>query len=168
MKNEKYTWHSAHSEELQKSNRERYAGLKAKGLCVLCGDKPATTRTLGEGPEAKFLKYCQECGENYNINRSKKRLESKIEVLAHYGPNSCLGCCWPECVVSDPDMLSLDHKDNTGNIDRKKHSHVGISFYMKLKRESYPEGFQTLCHNHQWKKEILRRRADINGTPSWK
>jgi len=39
---------------------------------------------------------------------------------------------------------------------------------MKLKRDGYPEGLQTLCHNHQWKKEILRRREDLNGVPTWK
>lgn len=167
MNNYKYPWHSAHSNELQKSNRERYATLKAQGLCVLCGEKSATIKTLGEGPEAKFLKYCQECRAQYNINRSQKRLKNKVEVLSHYGPNNVLGCCWEGCTVVDPDMLSLDHLYNTGSEDRKTNP-GGVMFYAKVRRNGFPEGFQTLCHNHQWKKEILRRRADLNGMPTWK
>jgi hypothetical protein len=94
MNNDKYPWHSANSEALQKSNRERYAGLKAQGVCVLCGKNKAALKTLGDGPEAKFLKYCQECREKYNLSRSKRRLEVKVEVLSHYGPDGMLGCCW--------------------------------------------------------------------------
>jgi hypothetical protein len=36
--------------------------------------------------------------------------------------------------------------------------HAGIvNLTGKLRREGYPAGSQTLRHNHQWKKEILRR-----------
>jgi len=168
MNNDKYPWHSANSEALQKSNRERYAGLKAQGVCVLCGKNKAALKTLGEGPEAKFLKYCQECREKYNLSRSKRRLEVKVEVLSHYGPDGMLGCCWEGCTIVDPDMLTLDHENNDGNIARQGTYKGGISFYMKVKRDGYPKGLITLCHNHQWKKEILRRRADINSIPTWK
>jgi hypothetical protein len=169
MKNEKYPWHSEHSEELQKKNRERYKELKSKRLCVLCGQNSAVLSSLDGACPAKFLKYCEQCRENHNLNRSETRLRNKIEVLAHYGKNRKLQCFWPGCEITDPDMLSLDHKDNTGNEDRKKSKgNGGVMLYAKLKRQGYPEGFQTLCHNHQWKKEILRRRSDINGIPTWR
>jgi len=146
-----------------------YAQLRKDGICVWCRKNPATLSGM-EHNKGKVLKYCIDCREKYNLNRSEKRLQSKIEVLSHYGKNGQLQCCWEDCSVVDPDMLSLDHIDNTGNTDRKKKGSLsgGISFYMKLKKNEYPEGFQTLCHNHQWKKEILRRRADINGVPTWK
>jgi hypothetical protein len=149
-------------------NVDRYAQLKAAGLCVLCGKNPATLAKVGSERPAKFNKYCETCKNNYNLNRSATRLRAKEEVLAHYGPAEKLQCCWEGCTVIDPDMLTIDHIDNTGSSDRKGSYKGGVSFYMKLKRDGYPEGFQTLCHNHQWKKEILRRRADINGTPTWR
>jgi hypothetical protein len=79
-----------------------------------------------------------------------------------------LGCCWEGCSIVDPDMLTLDHINNDGNVTRKGSYKGGVSFYAKVKRDGFPEGFQTLCHNHQWKKEILRRREDLNRTPTWK
>jgi len=62
-----------------------------------------------------------------------------------------------DCGVTDIDMLTLDHINNDGNTDRKVRG-VGSVIYCRLVRDGYPSGFQTLCCNHQWKKEILRRR----------
>ena len=151
-----------------KKDKERYRELKKKGLCVLCGARPGAVSKLDGGDSPKFLKYCLECKQEYNRNRSEKRLQTKVEVLSHYGKNQDLKCCWDECEISDPDMLSLDHIHNGGNEERKRTTQAGITFYAKLKEQGYPEGFQTLCHNHQWKKEILRRRSEINGVPSWR
>lgn len=82
----------------------------------------------------------------------------KVRVLTHYGKERLLLCCWEGCTVCDPDMLSIDHKNNDGSQDRNIRG-TGNNLYLSLEKEGYPEGFQTLCHNHQWKKEILRRRA---------
>ena len=30
--------------------------------------------------------------------------------------------------------------------------------YKARRKAGFPDGFQTLCHNHQWKKELMRRR----------
>lgn len=90
----------------------------------------------------------------------ESNLRLKIEVLAHYGPDRHLQCAWPDCAVTDVDMLSLDHVNNDGSQDRrdKKRGPGGINTYWRVRSEGYPAGFQTLCHNHQMKKEILRRR----------
>jgi hypothetical protein len=146
-------------------NKIRYNDLKSKGLCVCCGDSPAV---VPSGHGRPTIKFCIECRNRINQGRSEKRLQQKSLVLTHYGPNNKLKCCWDGCEVCDPDMLSLDHIDNTGNEDRKKTGLSGITLYYKLIKQGFPQGFQTLCHNHQWKKEILRRRADINGTPTWR
>jgi hypothetical protein len=140
--------------------------LRNSGMCVCCAQKEAVTYV----DSRNTIKYCEECRAKINLARSQNRIEQKIEVLSHYGKNGQLQCCWEDCLVIDTDMLSLDHIDNSGNTDRKRKGSYtgGISFYKKLKRQGYPEGFQTLCHNHQWKKEILRRRSDINGTPTWR
>jgi hypothetical protein len=81
----------------------------------------------------------------------------KSRILTHYGKDRKLVCCWEKCPVNDPDMLSLDHINNNGSADRKSKP-AGDNFYRFLEKEGYPEGFQTLCMNHQLKKEILRRK----------
>jgi len=88
------------------------------------------------------------------------RTQLKLEVLAHYGPNGKLQCAWPDCSVIDVDMLSLDHVNNDGAQDRQngKRGGGGCIFYERVRRMGFPSGFQTLCHNHQWKKELMRRR----------
>jgi hypothetical protein len=87
---------------------------------------------------------------------AESSFQRKIRVLSHYGPSGALQCCWKSCEVCDPDMLSLDHINNDGAKDRKARS-SGDNMYRLLEQDGYPEGFQTLCYNHQWKKEILRR-----------
>jgi hypothetical protein len=89
--------------------------------------------------------------EEFNAQR-------KLRVLAHYGKHGKVQCCWKNCTVCDPDMLSIDHINNDGAKDRDTRR-TGNSLYLSLEKDKYPKGFQTLCHNHQWKKEILRRKS---------
>jgi hypothetical protein len=84
--------------------------------------------------------------------------QRKVKVLSYYGKDKTLQCCWEGCSICDPDMLSIDHVNNDGAKDRKTRR-TGNSLYLSLEKDGYPEGFQTLCHNHQWKKEILRRKS---------
>jgi len=81
----------------------------------------------------------------------------KLRVLSHYGKERNAQCCWEGCEVLDLDMLSLDHVNNDGAKDRNIRG-SGHMLYASVEKEGFPEGFQTLCHNHQWKKEITRRR----------
>jgi len=93
---------------------------------------------------------------------SNRRFELKKEVLTHYGKDGELSCCWSGCDIVDPDMLTLDHVNNDGNIERKTNRIMtGFRIYSKLKRSGFPVGYQTLCWNHQWKKQILRMRANV-------
>lgn len=89
-------------------------------------------------------------------------VQLKIEVLSHYGPQGRLQCNWPECEVTDVDMLSLDHVQNDGAQDRRSVNRGrhdgGTHIYHRVRKADFPDGFQTLCHNHQWKKELMRRR----------
>jgi hypothetical protein len=94
--------------------------------------------------------------------RYRKCVEWKLAVLSHYGPQGKCQCSWPGCEVVDPDMLVLDHIQNDGAADRRGQGVTrmkgGWGTYYKLVRMGFPAGFQTLCHNHNWKKEIMRRR----------
>lgn len=91
----------------------------------------------------------------------RRNSELKLDVLSFYGPNKALKCSWPGCEVTDIDMLTLDHVYNDGAEDRKKYTHSrgGVAFYRRLKNSGYPLGFQTLCWNHQWKKQFAFYRG---------
>jgi hypothetical protein len=89
-------------------------------------------------------------------------IKTKIQVLTYYGPNGVLQCSWPECNVIDIDMLTLDHVDNSGAGDRRTgRRYSGVAFYGRLRKEGFPPRFQTLCANHQLKKDLMRRRGEL-------
>jgi hypothetical protein len=94
----------------------------------------------------------------HRMRARKHRASTKEIVLAHYGKEGKPLCKWIGCSVCDIDMLSLDHVENDGKLDRNINSGGGHRLYMRVIKLGYPEGFQTLCFNHQFKKEILRRR----------
>jgi hypothetical protein len=83
----------------------------------------------------------------------------KAIVFSQYGKGYKPKCCWRGCNITDLDMLSLDHIKNDGAQHRKEGKHRGgMGFYWQLFRNKFPDGFQVLCWNHQWKKETIRRR----------
>ena len=85
------------------------------------------------------------------IARRNAREILKLEVLGHYGVSGVARCSWPGCDVHDPDMLTLDHINNGGAEHRKVGCNGGVILYRKLRHQNYPDGYQTLCFNHQWK-----------------
>jgi len=88
----------------------------------------------------------------------KRRAEAKLKVLAHYGKDGKLQCCWPDCGITDIDMLGLDHLYNDGAKHRKSVSDIGKNFYFWIIKNQFPDGYQTLCLNHNSKKELMRLR----------
>jgi len=98
--------------------------------------------------------------EQHRRVNNKRTVGLKTEVLTHYGPFGILKCSWPGCPIDDLDMLSLDHINNDGHEHRKKtKGKGGGDIYRLLVKEGFPKGFQTLCWNHQIKKELVRKRA---------
>lgn len=94
----------------------------------------------------------------------KSNMLLKILVLTHYGKNGKLFCCWPGCDVKDVDCLTLDHVGDDGakfrrelTSKRKSGGGGGRETFRFVRKKGFPSGFQTLCANHQLKKEILRR-----------
>lgn len=83
----------------------------------------------------------------------------KTEVLTYYGCQSELQCAWPECKVTDLDMLTLDHIANDGAEHRRQYTKTGRGggaiLYDTLIRQGFPKGYQTLCANHNLKKHIM-------------
>jgi hypothetical protein len=109
---------------------------------------------------ARAKTYAQEHPEQEKARHRKKRANLKVEVLTHYGPEQKLKCNWPNCKIEDIDMLTLDHIRDDGAEHRRNLSRANMAVYWYVKRNAFPDGFQTLCHNHQWKKEIMRRRGE--------
>lgn len=71
----------------------------------------------------------------------------KFEVLTHYSKNSKTPLCVC-CGENTIQFLSIDHINNDGALHRKTlKSKGGNSFYKWLKKNNFPDGFQTLCHN---------------------
>jgi hypothetical protein len=85
------------------------------------------------------------------------RLQLKLEVLKHYGNGkcACVKCGYDKSIAA----LSIDHINGNGAEHRRG---LGIgsswSFYGWLKKNNFPEGYQTFCMNCQWIKEIEEGR----------
>src|SRR5579859_3003759 len=73
------------------------------------------------------------------VQRYKAKL--KKEVMEAYG-NKC-ACCGE----SEPQFLTIDHINGDGKTHRKTVSSGfgGYHFYLWLRKNHYPEGFQILC-----------------------
>jgi hypothetical protein len=118
----------------------------------------------------RYRRICNQWTRNWKknpTNRNKQRasanasnLRLKIRILTHYGKRKRLMCSWSGCGVGDIDCLTLDHVKDNGKQHRESGYEGGIGGYRQLERAGYPKGFQTLCGNHQLKKENLRRRRD--------
>ena len=82
-------------------------------------------------------------------NGAKYRLANKMKVLIHYGGNPPKCAC---CGFSDIRALQIDHI-NGGGMEHRRSIGIkngGITFYLWLIRNGFPEGFQVLCANCNW------------------
>jgi len=92
--------------------------------------------------------------EKGKAREAKARVDIKIETLTHYGDDR-LACVM--CGESRLACLSLDHIDGSGRSHKKGLNRYGYRFYILLKRQGFPKGYQTLCMNCQFVKAILDR-----------
>lgn len=104
---------------------------------------------------------CAECCKTRRKEPSFRKREqerftaTKLEVLGHYGKNGK-----PVCVVCGENRvlcLTIDHINGGGMKHRKlvTGGSGGSRFYYWLKRNGYPEGYQTLCMNDNFLKLML-------------
>jgi hypothetical protein len=74
-------------------------------------------------------------------NRRDAANKQRRQVFAHYG--ECCVCC------GSTENLTIDHLDGRGGEHRKElygRQAAGERFYRWLIRNSFPDGYQTLCH----------------------
>lgn len=140
------------------------------GTCPRCGVPLPPERTgthyCKECSAAKSAEYVSKNHERVRENARRATRDSnrrlREEVLLAYG-SVCVCCGEKEGV-----FLAIDHINNDGAAHRrelkKRSSHTGIAadrtqkgvssqaFYRWLKKNGFPPGFQTLCHNCNWAK----------------
>jgi hypothetical protein len=99
----------------------------------------------------------------YPVDRDKRlaryklsALKIKVLVMTHYGKGKavCLNCGENRLVC-----LSIDHINGDGSVQRKANKfQCGNKFYRWLIKAGYPDGYQTLCMNCQFVKELASRK----------
>lgn len=151
-------WHDRGSGKLvaEFTTRER-AGRKMGG-CVgrLGGVRKCSTCGKTRSADAFYEKTRHECRDcetrrraahraaNLEQERERQRLserELRLDLLDAYG--GCCVCCGEVRWM----LLSIDHKNNDGAEERRKHKSPK-SFYRWLRESGYPKDrYQLLCHN---------------------
>lgn len=81
--------------------------------------------------------------------RKAYRDKLRLQALSHYGMKCA--CCGETTLV----FLAIDHINGGGTKQRKEKRLSSHGFYHWLRKNGYPEGFQTLCHNCNWAKHLL-------------
>jgi len=120
---------------------------------------------LVNSPEYK--QYMKEYSKKYRQNEEYKarknqktrafRAALRLEILSHYSNGSLICSC---CGFGDVRALDLDHIKNEGGDHRKKIGRRGATYdiYAELKGNGFPDGYQVLCRNCNWIKELERRK----------
>lgn len=138
-------------ESANQARRELKARRREEKSCLDCGDARDT----------EFVR-CEECLANRRLRNKQKtakpstaiyqkewKRQLKAEVIAAYG-NKC-ACC----TLADVRFLSIDHIANDGaNHRRKNKLTAGTSTYAWLRKNNYPAGFQVLCFNCNFAKQL--------------
>jgi hypothetical protein len=94
--------------------------------------------------------------EHYRAKNRRYNEKIKKETFKQYSP--LLRC--QRCGFADLRALSIDHIDGGGAAHRRVVSdgRRGFNFYLWLRQEGYPPGFQVLCMNCQFIKKAERGR----------
>lgn len=85
------------------------------------------------------------------LTRLRYQEKTRMEILSIYS-NGTMKCV--NCGCDEIDCLSIDHVNNDGYLQRKNKSCSGFYFYQWIKNNGYPEEFQVLCRNCNWKKRM--------------
>jgi hypothetical protein len=91
-----------------------------------------------------------------NMYNKQYKERNRTLILQIYS-NGFMKC--NHCGYDNVDALTIDHIKNNGSIHRKR---LGGSayFYLWLLKNNFPSGYQILCHNCQWLKELNWRNRN--------
>lgn len=90
-------------------------------------------------------------------NRERYNTKLKVEVLTNYSPTGIPTCSC--CGELEQIFLAIDHivpvKGGFNNLlDKQGRPRAGRSLYRWLRKNNFPEGFRTLCHNCNFGREL--------------
>jgi hypothetical protein len=121
----------------------------AKSICLICNNEFESKR-----PNKKYCSpYCEYKAfvlknPDYFKNHNKKwRNKLSEEVFDHYSKGT-LSCA--KCGFNDIRALSIDHINGGGTKEIHRIQKEGDWFYIRLRKEKFPEGYQVLCMNCQF------------------
>lgn len=123
-------------------------------LCAQC--RPPLTKPCARcgTPFAGSMdqrRYCSpECRDAaFKDKRDEARRDLRLAALQAYGgPEPACNCCGETI----PQFLALDHINGGGHKQRKELG--GGGYWTWLRRNGYPPGFQILCHNCNFGRQI--------------
>jgi hypothetical protein len=134
IKEYKINWCKEHEEALRIKNRK------------------ASKKYYDKNKDKKYAKakeWRKKNPEKIAASSRKRVCQRKKLVFDHYGA-VCIGCGESDIIV-----LTIDHINNDGNTHRKE---VGESrIYEWLIKNNFPNTFQTLCRNCNWRKYVDER-----------
>lgn len=84
----------------------------------------------------------------HKSNQKRWHRERKQKVVDYYG-GRCV-CCGE----TEIEFLAIDHINNDGAAHRRTQNLSGGHMYIWLIKNSFPEGFQLLCHNCNFSKHF--------------
>jgi hypothetical protein len=121
------------------------------GACQPPATKPCARCGKEFAGSMEQRRYCSpECRDaTLDEQRRKARQKVRLEALQAYGGET------PQCVCCGEGtllFLALDHINGGGHAQRKETG--GGGFYTWLRRHNYPAGFQVLCHNCNFGRQI--------------
>ena len=128
--------------------------------CLSCG-KHASGKPANNCKSIKhFNNYEKVKDYHRKFYFPNKKTELKLKVITYYSKETmkCIGwdqkgCPWN---VNDMDVLTIDHINGGGNMHRASIKKIGWIFYDWLIKNNYPDGYQVLCMNCQFKKKIQK------------
>lgn len=98
--------------------------------------------------QARYRAKNREARKEYD---KKRRRQLKSDALSQYGTSCSV------CGFDDIRALQIDHIADNGNVERMSlggQNFSGWRFYEYLKKMDWPEGYQTLCANHNMIKHL--------------
>lgn len=100
-------------------------------------------------------KYRSENPEKYAAQSRKAKAKERESLFEMYGH-----CC-VICGFTDKRALTLDHKLNNGNDERRRLGERGV--YMRARKEYLPKEYQIICMNCQFIKRVEDKRQNQHG-----
>jgi hypothetical protein len=118
-------------------------------VCSRCQIKfPINNYTIRRDARKPYIRgVCREC---HNTRTRDNWRKLRVEIFNNYGWEC--KCCGETI----KEFLSLDHINNDGYLDKNPNGDKksGKELYLLVKRQGFPEKYQTLCMNCNWGKKI--------------